>query len=150
MTKSINKEYKFVFFRNDQYDRSFDGKDFSAMRAKYPKFVIANKTPCKYTYYSGVRASEFFSLYMRDYSKSNLSSMTEAEWTTHILTYNKQHLAKLRKELREAQNIEGIDSYYAQVRKMLIPIYEQEVKNWKQKHKQLADQGVYTYLELKK
>lgn len=149
MTKSINKQYKFVFFRNDQYDRSFDGNDFSAMRDKYPKFVIANKTPCKYTY-SGVKAGEFLSIYLNDYSQRNLASMTEAEWTTHILAYNKQHLAQLRKELREAQNLEGADSYYAQVRKMLIPIYQQEVKNWKQKHKQLADQGVYTYLELTK
>ena len=147
MTKSINKQYKFVYMRDDHYDRSFDGNDFSAIRAKYPKFVIANKQS-EHLYNKGVRANEFMSLYLSDYSHHNTKSFTEAEWTKHILAFNEKYLARLRKELRKAQTLEGTSSYYAQVREMLIPIYKNEVKVWKQKHKEFSDAGVYTYLEL--
>lgn len=146
MTKSINKQYKFVYMRDDRFDRSFDGNDFSAMRAKYPKFVIGNKKPNHY--YKGVRANEFMGLYLDDYSQySSLKSFTEAEWTTHILKFCKQEVSKLKKQLKEAGSS---NSYYGQVREMLIPIYQNEVKIWKQKHKMLVDNGTYTYLELSK
>lgn len=145
MTKSINKQYKFVYMRDDRYDRSFDGADFSAIRAKYPKFVIGNKQP-SHLYNKGVRANEFMGLYLNDYSNyAKLKSFTEAEWTKLILTFCKKHVSEMRKELKYSNG-----SYYYQVREMLIPIYKQEVKVWKQKHKQLSDAGVYTYLELVK
>lgn len=146
MTKSINKQYKFVYMRDDRYDRSFDGADFSAIRAKYPKFVIGNKQP-SHLYNKGVRANEFMGIYLDDYSQySSLKSFNEAEWTKVILKFCKQEVSKLKKQLKQA----GDNSYYAQVREMLIPIYEAEVKVYKQKHKQLSDAGVYTYLELAK
>jgi hypothetical protein len=146
MTKSINKQYKFVYIRDDRYDRSFDGNDFSAIRAKYPKFVIGNKKPEGFVYSKGVRANDFMGLYLDDYSKySTTKSFTEAEWTQLILKFCKQEVSKLKKQLKDAG---GSNSYYGQVREMLIPIYKNEVKVWKQKHKQLTDSGVYTYLEL--
>jgi hypothetical protein len=155
MTKSINKQYKFVYMRDDRYDRSFDGNDFSAIRAKYPKFVIANKQP-SHLYSKVVRANDFMSLYLDDYSQYNkLKSFTEAEWTKHIMTYCKQKVSQMRKELKDTDYRAGMNasasaSYYAQVREMLLPIYKQELKIYKQKHKQLTDAGVYTYLELTK
>jgi hypothetical protein len=154
MTKSINKQYKFVYMRDDRYDRSFDGADFSAMRAKYPKYVIGNKKPNHY--YSGVRANDFMGLYLDDYSNySKLKSFNEAEWTKHILTYCKKQVSEMKKQLKDVKllnslNANASNSYFAQVREMLIPIYQNEVKIWKQKHKELTDAGVYTYLELTK
>lgn len=138
--------------RDDRYDRSFDGADFSEMRAKYPKFVIGNKAPKDGWYYSkGVRANEFMGLYLNDYSNySKLKSFNEAEWTKHILTYCKKELSQRKKQLKEAQSMGNGNTYFAQVPAMLIPIYQHEVKVWKQKHKELTDAGVYTYLELTK
>lgn len=150
MTKSINKQYKFVYLRNDRYDREFDGADFSAMRAKYPKFIIGNKKPTDYWYYTddGVRANEFMGLYLDDYSQyANLKSFNEAEWTKLIHKYCKKQVSKLRKELKDTTDA---SSYYIDVRNMLIPIYQAEVKIWKQREKVLRDSGAYTYLELTK
>ena len=152
MTKSINKQYKFVYIRDDRYDRSFDGADFSAMRAKYPKFIIGNKTPTDGLYYGkGVRANEFMGLYLDDYSQyAKLKSFNEAEWTKLIHKFCKQQVSKLKKELKNSQSVEASNSYYAQVREMLIPIYKAEAKLWKNREQVLRDNGAYTYLELTK
>lgn len=149
MTKSINKQYKFVYMRDDRFDRSFDGNDFSAIRAKYSKFVIGNKNPDDGVYHKGVRANDFMSVYL-DASSGNKKSFNEAEWTQNILKFCKQELSKLRKQKRECESENDTSSYFYKVREMLIPIYQSEVKVWKQKHKQLSDAGVYTYLELAK
>lgn len=149
MTKSINKQFKFVYLRNDRYDRDFDGADFSNIRATTPKFVFANKQP-SHLYHNGVRANDFMSLYLRDYTKHDQKSFTEAEWTKAILTYCTQELAKLRKDLRKAKRGMVEANYYIMVREMLIPIYEQEVKSWKKAEKTLRDAGAYTYLALTK
>jgi len=151
MTKSINKQYKFIYMRDDRYDRSFDGNDFSAVRAKFPKFVFANKMPDGFVYNKGVRANEFMGLYLNDFSQyTKLKSFNEAEWTKLIHKFCKQTVAELKKELKKAQSVQSSQSYYAQVREMLIPIYKAEAKLWKQREQVLRDNGAYTYMELTK
>lgn len=147
MTKSIYKQYKFVYIRNSRYDRSFDGNDFSDIRAEFPMFVIGSRKPSNcYVYGKGIRADEFMSTYLNDYSLNKQKSFTEAEWIINIIKFLKKEVSKMRKELKE----QVFDSYFAQVRQMLIPIYKQELKVWKEKHKQFVNAGVYTCLELKK
>ena len=59
-------------------------------------------------------------------------------------------LTELKKELKKAQSVQSSQSYYAQVREMLIPIYKAEAKLWKQREQVLRDNGAYTYMELTK
>jgi len=149
MTKSINKQFKFVYIRDDRYDRSFDGNDFSEIRAKHPKFVVGNKQP-SHLYYKGVRANEFMQIYMSDYSTNHQKSFNEAEWTKQILKFCKKTVSEMRKDIRLCERNSDTTSYFRKVRDMLIPVYKEEIKLWKQREKVLTNNGTYTYLELTK
>ena len=139
MSVSITKQYKFVYIRRDDY--------FSGPFAKndIPMLVVANKTPCKYSYYKGVTPKDFASFYLGDYS-INHKSMNEVEWTTLLYRWMKKRHTTTMREMRDSNPGE----YYYDVRAKKLPEYKSVCKELQNKIKDYKQRGLYTYLELVK